>query len=318
MATAFEDFFLAMGEQVRLINAREDTAEQELVSIYIAMEAAIRDSFLTDIPTFTSTGFTEQNRVLMEEALTVLDTVIADFLLTQSSPGVLWVALNSRNMTAFGAERIAQTLDAFQRFEPAGIGRLQAIFENPELEQAAINAARTRLGSSALQSPARDMIEFMREVFTDGLVRGRPVVGRNSIAQQLFLGDRIQDLTVQTTSGQVRMISSEVRARTIARTELNRIENRAARSRAQALGLEKVYVSNPSDNRTSEICLRAVADGSMTVEQLEERHGFSPRHPNCRSRDVYFRESWAQSAGFTPGALGAENATARLNLREAG
>lgn len=71
-------------------------------------------------------------------------------------------------------------------------------------------------------------------------------------------------------------------AKTLARTELSRVQVQSQVDKYKAAGVEKVQFTAVMDDRTSEICQEM--DGQIfDIDSLAVGENEPPLHPNCRS-----------------------------------
>ena len=135
---------------------------------------------------------------------------------------------------------------------------------------------------SELQGITEAMDQQISRVLTDGLSQGKnPRVIARDIA------NRVDKIGI-------------TRARTLARTEVNRAQNEATLNRYSDYGVKKVeWVATSA--RACPIC--AANDGSIYTR--EEAHGLLPAHPNCYSDDteVLTNHGWKLFKGLNPDDL---------------
>lgn len=81
------------------------------------------------------------------------------------------------------------------------------------------------------------------------------------------------------------MNASKHRGRTLARTEVNYIANRADLDAYKAIGIEEYEFLATLDMRTSDIC-RSMDGTSHKVSQARVGVNYPPMHPNCRSTTI--------------------------------
>ena len=82
-------------------------------------------------------------------------------------------------------------------------------------------------------------------------------------------------------------------ARTLARTEINRIANAATLRMYKAAGIEKYRYVAVLDMRTSEIC-RSLDGKVFLVSEAKDHDNYPPMHPNCYDdiTEVYTDNGW--------------------------
>lgn len=272
------------------IEARYGQAEQELLAILIEMERRLLSAFVTG-PILEPGGLNRRNVVEIQLQIRRYTSIIDILLFAPGSPGAAWIDTYATLSTAAGVERMQKGLALAEDLGLANTTGLRQTLQNFAIDESAgvLTLGRDRL-IQTLDRHSTDTLAFLQEQYTRAAVEGIPVVGPgDTLANRLFKGGRLNDLTIQTSAGP-RTIKAETRAQSFARTELNRIETDATIQVGQALGIEKYLDAGPNDERTSDICLEALAFGGdepRTLEEWEtEGPGITPRHPNCRHRMV--------------------------------
>lgn len=81
------------------------------------------------------------------------------------------------------------------------------------------------------------------------------------------------------------MNASKTRSRTLARTEVNYISNKADLDVYKIAGIEEYEYLATLDSRTSDIC-RSLDGSTFKVTQAQVGVNYPPMHPNCRSTTV--------------------------------
>lgn len=112
----------------------------------------------------------------------------------------------------------------------------------------------------------------------DRLVRALSIIIPQSFSRGLSsnqLGDMISK----------ELNASRTRGRTLARTEVNFICNKADLDAYKVIGITEYEYLATLDNRTSEIC-RSLDGSTHKVSQAQVGVNFPPMHPNCRSTTV--------------------------------
>lgn len=272
------------------IEGRYGIAEQQLLEILVEMERRLLSAFAT-VPILEAGGLTATNVANIQQALAQYTAEIDAILFAEGSAGAAWIDRYAILSTAVGVERMQKSLALAEDLGLANTTPLRATLQNFAIEESSgvLALGRDRL-IQTLDRHSADTLAFLQEQYTRAAVEGISVVGPgDTLANRLFEGGRLNDLTIQTSAGP-RTIKAETRAQAFARTELNRIETDATIQVGQALGIEKYLDAGPNDDRTSDICLEALAFGGDEPRSLEEWEtegpGITPRHPNCRHRMV--------------------------------
>lgn len=291
---------LAKGTTTTHLNAIEGRyllAEEQLLAILVDMERRLLGAFAT-LPTLEAAGgLSLTNTARIQEALAQYTAEIDALLFAPGSAGAAWIDTYANLSVGAGVERVQKTLALAEDLAIANTLPLRTGLQNFAAGEAEGVLALGRQGLTARLIEHRDdTVKFFQREYTRAAVEGIGTVGPgDTLANRLFEGGRIKDLTITDKNNVQRVITAETRAQAFARTELNRIETDSTIQQATALGMDLYLDAGPNDDRTSDICLEALAFGGDTPRPLEEWEagpGIPPRHPNCRHRLVPVREEW--------------------------
>ncbi len=287
----------ATTSHLKAIERRYLLAEEQLLAILIDMERRLLGAFAS-APILEAGGLTLTNSANIQQALAQYTAEIDAILFAQGSAGAAWIDTYANLSTAAGVERVQKTLALAEDLAIANTLPLRTGLQNFAAGEAEGVLALGRGNLTARLIEHRDdTVKFLQREYTRAAVEGVATVGPgDTLANRIFEGGRLKDLEITTSGGVQRVITAETRAKSFARTELNRIETDSTIQQATALGMDLYLDAGPDDERTSDICLAALEFGGDTPRTLEEWEesgiGITPRHVNCRHRLVPVREEW--------------------------
>lgn len=261
------------------------------------------ETALVRIFTRAESGILEQLRKIMIEEKITMDaglSMVADIdrMLSRTllKDGLKWADDNYSLAYRSGQE---YARDSYLAGEQLKVGtRGVQLIDDDAVRSALLNFTETdsavfrsglKRGYSLIRESDTELINHLRETFVRHVSLG---ANTNKIVTDLAEGGHLKPL---------RRMTLETRARTIARTELARIEEDAALTKSTEVGIQHYRWAATLDHRTADDSIRRHG----MIKTMEEWRAFAPDkfkggpplRPNDRCRLIPIRRKWLDESG---------------------